>query len=266
MPTPLALVLPCFNPPLHWAANIISSMERLHQMLPPGMRVHVYLVNDGSAKGVAEEDLQLLHQHLPHFSYIRYATNRGKGHALRAGMQQVQESICLFTDIDFPYEETSMAALVAMLQTEDCDLAVGVRDDTYYAQVPTARRRVSRLLRSLTRTLLRLPVDDTQCGLKGFNAAGRALFLHTTTDRYLFDLELLLLASRQPAMRTEPVPVVLKPGVVLSPLTGRILLTESRNLLGLLLRPGVRKRQPIPLPTDTAAAYQPAPAMAGGVG
>ncbi|RAK64641.1 glycosyltransferase [Hymenobacter edaphi] len=238
MSAALALVLPCYNPPAEWAANVLSSLQRLQQTLPAGTTVHLYLVNDGSTRGVSDADLQLLRAALPAeaFTYLSYPANRGKGHALRTGVQQVQEPLCLFTDIDFPYEETSMATLYQALHSQRCDLAVGVRDDAYYAQVPAARRRVSRLLRRLTRTLLRLPIDDTQCGLKGFNAKGRALFLQTTTDRYLFDLELLLLASRQPAVRTEPVPVALKPGVVLSPLNVRVLLTESRNLLRLLGR------------------------------
>jgi glycosyltransferase involved in cell wall biosynthesis len=236
MPAALALILPCYNPPANWAPNAVRSLQRLQQVLPAGTAVHVYLVNDGAARGVSEADLELLRQELPHFTYLPYPTNRGKGFALRTGVQAATEELCLFTDIDFPYEEASMAAIVAALQAQRCDLAVGVRDAAYYAQVPAGRRRVSQLLRRLTRNLLRLPIDDTQCGLKGFNAAGRALFLQTTTDRYLFDLELLLLASRQPAVRTEPVPVALKPGVVLSPLNARVLLTESRNLLRLLLR------------------------------
>ena len=75
------------------------------------------------------------------------------------------------------------------------DVAVGVREEAYYAQIPPARRWVSRLLRRLIRHVLRLPVDDTQCGLKGFNETGRHLFLRTT-KRYLFDLEMLFMAAR----------------------------------------------------------------------
>lgn len=234
MPADLAIVLPCYNPPADWARNIVHSVQRLQNLLPPATQVHYYLVNDGSSRGVAAADVDLLRAALPQFTYLTYPTNRGKGFALRQGVGQVQESLCLFTDIDFPYQETSMAQLYEALRTGGCDLAVGVRDADYYAQVPAARRRVSLLLRRFTKHLLRLPIDDTQCGLKGFNAAGRAQFLRTTTDRYLFDLELLLLASRQPNIRVQPIPVALKPGVVLSPLNTKILLAESRNLWRLL--------------------------------
>jgi len=232
----LALVLPCFNPLPGWASNILESLGRLRALLPPDITIHLYLVNDGSTRNVDPVEITLLEQALSHFTYISYPVNRGKGYALRTGVEQVLETICLFTDIDFPYEEHSIAALYTALCQGNCDLAVGVRDSDYYQHVPPTRRRVSNLLRGLTRNLLHLPVSDTQCGLKGFNAVGRGVFLQTTTDRYLFDLELLFLASRQPHVRVEPVLVSLKPGVIFSKLNSRILLTEGASFLRILRR------------------------------
>ena len=230
------MVLPCFNPLPGWATNVLASLDRFNSLLPADVAVHLYLVNDGSTRNVDQAEITLLQQTLPHFTYLSYPINRGKGYALRMGVESVQESICLFTDIDFPYEEQSMASLFATLQADNCDLAVGVRDEEYYRHVPTMRRRVSHLLRGLTRNLLHLPVSDTQCGLKGFNLVGRTVFLETTTDRYLFDLELLFLASRRSNVRIEPVPVSLKPGIVFSTLNPRILLTEGASFLKILGR------------------------------
>ncbi|WP_182888285.1 glycosyltransferase [Hymenobacter rubripertinctus] len=235
-PAQLALVLPCYHPPLSWAGNILTSLAKLEALLPPATTVHLYVVNDGTETGVTPADIALLTQALPGaFTYLAYPLNQGKGHALRTGIARVREPYCIFTDIDFPYQETSVAALYALLQT-GADVAVGVRDDGYYAQIPPARRRVSRLLRRLTKHVLRLPVDDTQCGLKGFNEAGRRLFLRTTTKRYLFDLELLFLAARQGSLRVLPLAVELKPNVVFSRLNPRILLTESLNFIRILGR------------------------------
>lgn len=232
----IALVLPCFNPLTGWATNVLASLDRFSSLLPAGITVHLYLVNDGSTRNIDQAEITLLEQTLPRFTYLSYPTNRGKGYALRMGIERVQEPICLFTDIDFPYEEQSMVQVFATLQAGNCDLAVGARDEAYYHQVPATRRRISHLLRGMTRNLLHLPVSDTQCGLKGFNATGRAVFLETTTDRYLFDLELLFLASRQPRVRVEPVLVSLKPGVVFSTLNSRILLTEGASFLKILWR------------------------------
>lgn len=236
-PAQLALVLPCYCPPPAWAENVLASLERLRNYLPAATTVHLYIVNDGAEAGVSAADIELLREALPgRFTYLAYPLNQGKGHALRTGVAQTREPYCVFTDIDFPYQEHSVGALCQLLISSGADVVVGVRDDAYYAQVPPARRRVSRLLRKLTRNVLRLPVDDTQCGLKGFNAAGRALFLRTTTQRYLFDLEMLFLAARDARLRVLPLPVELKPDIVFSRLNPRILFTEGFNFLRILGR------------------------------
>lgn len=235
--TQLALVLPCYRPPQHWAQNILTSLARLRPLLPPATAMQLYVVNDGAETGVSAADIQVLEQALgEQFTYLAYPLNQGKGHALRTGMAQVREPYCVFTDIDFPYQEHSVAALYHLLLSSGADVVVGVRDEAYYAQVPPARRRVSHLLRRLTRNLLHLPVEDTQCGLKGFNEAGRQLFLRTTTKRYLFDVEMLFLAARDTKLRVTSLAVELKPGIVFSKLNPRILLTEGVNFLRILGR------------------------------
>lgn len=166
---------------------------------------------------MADADLALLRTHLPQFTYLHYPGNHGKGYALRTGVKKVQESLCLFTDIDFPYEETSVAAVYEALRAGRGDVVVGMRDESYYAHVPLSRMMISKVLRRSTQLLLGLAVSDTQCGLKGFNRRGQAVFLHGQTDRYLFDLEFVFLASRPAAgLQVIPVPVRLKPGIVFS--------------------------------------------------
>lgn len=231
------LVLPCYNPPPDWAANLVQCVQRLQQRLPE-TEFTVYVVNDGSTRPPTAADVAYLQKQLPHFHYLSYPQNHGKGHALRYGVAQAQNPVCLFTDIDFPYTEDSAVAVYEQLRAQHCDIAVGVRDADYYAGVPAMRTGISRALRFCTRYVLRLPVSDTQCGIKGFNAQGKALFLRTQVDRYLFDLEFLYRAARLPGLHVRAVPVQLKPGVVFSRMNPRILLTEGFNLLKIITRSG----------------------------
>jgi glycosyltransferase involved in cell wall biosynthesis len=228
------LILPCYNPQPGWADNILASLSRLRELLPD-VEPHVVLVNDGSLRGVEDADVARLKAEIPHFTYIAYSVNQGKGHALREGVTQAQHALCVFTDIDFPYEEASIASLYKTLKETGIDIAAGVRDASYYATVPKMRVAISRSLRFLTRQLLRLPVNDTQCGLKGFNARGKALFLRSQTQRYLFDLEFLYLAGRQQGLRVQAVPVRLKPDVVFSRMSPQVLLVEGRSFIKILL-------------------------------
>jgi glycosyltransferase involved in cell wall biosynthesis len=229
------LVLPCYNPPTGWAGNLVAAMQRLQQLVPD-VSWRVLVVNDGSPRGVTDADITHLRHALPSFEYLTYAVNRGKGYALRQGVAQATAPLVLFTDIDFPYEETSVVAVLAVLQQDLADVAVGARDETYYSSVPPSRVLISKLLRRATRHLLGLAVSDTQAGLKGFNQQGRAYFLKTTIDRYLFDLEFIFLASRTVAnLRVKPVAVRLKPGVIFSKMNMGILMTESQSFAKLLL-------------------------------
>ena len=222
----LDIVLPCYNPIGNWAQNIVNTVNNVSRQLP-GVTLTVYLVNDGSLKGVHEQELALLQTKLPAFHYIHYQQNRGKGYALREGVKQTTAPICIYTDIDFPYTEESFLKIYRELLSGESDIAVGARDEDYYANVPATRVRISKTLRFFTRKMLFLPVNDTQAGLKGFNQRGREIFLKTTIDRYLFDLEFLFEAAKIPGIRITPLKVALKPGIIFSKMNSRILMNEG---------------------------------------
>lgn len=230
----LDIVLPCYNPIQNWAQNIINSVNNLTNLLPD-TQFYVYLVNDGSSKGILEEDLNLLRQQLPAFTYINYPDNQGKGHALREGVKQINHDFCIYTDIDFPYTEDSFINIYEELRSGRADIVVGVRDEAYYANVPPTRVKISKTLRFFARKMLTLPVNDTQAGLKGFNRRGREAFLKTTINRYLFDLEFLFMAAKGRKLKIKPVNVTLKPGIVFSKMNSKILMTEGYSFVKLFL-------------------------------
>lgn len=229
------LVLPCYNPPKGWAQNLILAIKNLHKLMPE-TDLTVYIVNDGSSQPPTVAELALLNEQITRFNYLSYAENRGKGYALRHGIALTQNPYCLFTDIDFPYEETSVMAVCHSLKNQSCDIAVGVRSAEYYKHVPSFRTIISKSLRFCTKHILQLPVSDTQCGIKGFNHKGKDVFLNTQTDRYLFDLEFLFRAARQPRLRVEPIDVQLKPGIIFSHMNAQVLINEVYNLMKIITR------------------------------
>ena len=227
---PLDLVLPCFNPLEGWEQVVLDAIEGLEANLP-GVQIHLILVNDGSTKGVHPGQIERLKNTLPSFLYLENPENKGKGYTLRRGIGESQHPICIFTDIDFPYTLESLAAIYHRLATQEVDIAVGIKDAGYYQHLSPFRVFVSKGLRFLARTFLRISITDTQCGLKGFNAQGRKIFLETTIDRYLCDLEFIYLADRNSKIRMEPLPVQLKEGVEFSTVNLRILFWEGLNFL-----------------------------------
>ena len=115
-------------------------------------------------------------------------------------------------------------------------MAIGIKNDAYYAHVPLVRRYISRYLQFFTRVFLSMPVTDTQCGLKGFKRAVAPLFLATTIDRYLFDLEFVRNCYKSKKYRVLPFPVTLNENVHFRKMNFRILLPEMFNFIKLLFK------------------------------
>lgn len=203
------------------------------------------VVNDGSVQQATAVNFDRLKALEPGATVVSYPQNRGKGYALRQGVQASDADFILVTDADFPYTIDSMRRVVEGLHVYG-GIAAGNRDTAYYSHVPFFRRLLSQTLRWLLRNILHQPIDDSQCGLKAFDKAGKAVFLQTTIDRFLFDLEFLMLANGR--VPVTPVPVELRPGVVFSSVGWKILATEGGNFLHLFLRQLFRRNTPLPHP------------------
>ena len=233
-PVRLNVIVPCYNPPLDWESALAKRWVAFQETID-GVVEHVGLivVNDGSQNNATALNFKALAEKIPGVTVVNYAENRGKGYALRQGVAKSEADFHLVTDTDFPYDMESMKRIVETL-LEKGGIAAGNRDTGYYAHVPLFRRMISKVLRWILRNMLRQPISDSQCGLKGFDNAGKAIFLQTTIDRFLFDLEFLMLAKGR--VTITPVPVELREGVVFSKVGMKILATEGKNFLKLLLR------------------------------
>ncbi|MDR3678815.1 MAG: glycosyltransferase family 2 protein [Flavipsychrobacter sp.] len=230
----VSIVLPCYNPPQGWAENIVHQYGVLSASLQQPLEV--IIVYDGISKEVKGTDLVFLHDNIPGVQQISLEHNKGKGHALRTGIAQANGDIIIYTDIDFPYTNESLHKICSALQDNMCDIAVGVKDAVYYEKVPRLRRIISKFLQFFIRLFLSIPITDTQCGLKGFKADIKPVFLATTINRYLFDLEFIRNASKSGRYRISAIPVSLNPGVHFRPMNYKVLLPEIINFIKILLR------------------------------
>src|SRR5690606_9325308 len=213
MPT-IDIILPAYYPVAGWEEVVINRFTSLQKALPHSS-LGLVIVNDGTPGLDESPALTLLRNAIPHLKWVSYAANRGKGYALREGVRHSRAGILVYTDIDWPYTEGCMIDIIQSLN-EQTDVAIGTRDNSYYQNLPKARTRISRLLRWINAKLLGLQVSDTQAGLKGFRASAKDLFLATTIDRYLFDLEFIYRLSGRRELRVHPVPVTLREGIVFS--------------------------------------------------
>jgi glycosyltransferase involved in cell wall biosynthesis len=226
----LSIVLPCFNPPTDWENVVISSIKSLEEKI--NQPIELIIVNDGSNRNVSPESIAKIQSSLTSVHFIEHEINQGKGQALRTGVKQATGDIFIFTDIDFPYTEESFLKIYTSLLSGN-QVALGHRNKSYYEQTPLGRKLISKVLRFSLKSFLRLPTDDSQCGIKGFDRFGREIFLLTSIDRFLFDLEFIKLISKR-KLTSQNVDVDLKPGVVFSKVNMQILAKESLNFAKIL--------------------------------
>lgn len=231
----LDIVIPLYNPAADWGRKLAFHFDALRGKLGD-IELKLLIVNDGSPDEeiVASGFRDVMNAGVD-ARLISYSPNKGKGHALRSGLAQSQAAYTIYTDLDFPYDTESMVNIIKVVSQGQADIVLGYREDDYYTNVPPFRKALSETFRFVLRSVLRFPVTDTQCGLKGMNRRGREIFLRTKINRFLIDMEFIKLASRDKHVAIQPVVVQLRKDVKFSTMGPGILLRELVNLMRILL-------------------------------
>jgi dolichyl-phosphate beta-glucosyltransferase len=156
----------------------------------------VLVVDDGSGDDTAGAVRESSRAH-PSVGLIRFSENRGKGRAVRAGMQLARGALRLMADADGATPIIEVKRLEAAV-LGGADVAVGsrARPDPSVARQTLASRRLAGFVFNLVARGLGVgDVMDTQCGFKLFRGSvADDLFGALRTDGFGFDVELLLLA------------------------------------------------------------------------
>lgn len=234
----LDLVVPFYNPQPGWELKFVSRFQQLVRDYFQGDpdSIHVVVVNDGSTVRFTEKETGYLQQHIPRLKTVCYSENRGKGFALRTGVAEAVSDYCIYSDNDFPFGLEAIRQIYDALR-QGADIVTGHRTNgNYFRHLPFKRKVISKGLTLVNKYLLRLPVSDTQAGIKGFNRLGRKLFLDTTTDRFLFDMEFILLAGKVKGIRIKELPVNIRAGVKMSDFSSGIMKQEFKNLLRIIFK------------------------------
>ena len=225
------LILPCYNPAVDWDLRVVTHFESVQRCFP-GVNFHLYVVSDGSRRGFEPEVVARFRAALPNVTIIDYQPNRGKGYALREAAKCCESPYVMYTDYDFPYTQDSFNKVLESL-VSGADVVVAVRDKQYQKNLPPFRRTLSRLSHWCNALVLRLPIKDTQGGMKGFSCKGRQIFLTTRIDSFLFDTEFIYKA-RKAGLRVEAVEARIKEGLSITNMGLRVMWKEGLNFLAIV--------------------------------
>lgn len=164
----------------------------------------IILVSDGSDDDTVSEATRRSDVRV-----LEYPTQRGKGYALRHGLEHAEGEVVVFIDSDMELHPSGIRALVELVEA-GADAAIGSkRHPASQVQYPPFRRLQSAVYQRIVRALFSLDVTDTQTGLKAFRADMlRRVALPLSSNGYAFDLELLV-ALNDAGARIEEGPVTL---------------------------------------------------------
>lgn len=157
----------------------------------------IVFCDDGSRDGCADILRGLGHQKI---KVVGYGENRGKGCAVRTAVMAAEGDIILYTDCDNAYGTDKIADALAKFDAEpETDIVIGSRnvDKSGYEGYTFMRKLASKTYILVLKLAAGLRHSDSQCGFKAFRRdAARDIFSRTQTDRFAFDIEVLMFADR----------------------------------------------------------------------
>lgn len=205
----LSVVIPCYN-----------ETERLEKMMAEAVghlrenysdQWEIVIVDDGSRDGTASFALELAHSKFElqpgELRVVQLVANRGKGGAVTHGVQHTRGQYTIFADADGASKFSDVDKLIESIKKhehsgESPAMAIGSRAHMVDTDAVVKRSFIRNFLMYSLHTLVFVfgirHIKDTQCGFKLFNrSAIRQIFPYMHTERWIFDVEILIIAIRK---------------------------------------------------------------------
>lgn len=202
----LSVVIPCYNEVARLGKMLDECVAHLQQHYRG--RYEIVVVDDGSRDGTAEFALKASNEMklAPHvMRVVRLSSNRGKGGAVTHGLLHTRGRLALFADADGATKFADVDKMMPFFDANkglDALVAIGSRAHMVSTDAVVKRLFIRNFLMYGLHTLVYVfgirQIQDTQCGFKMFNRRALSLiFPHMHTERWIFDVEVLLLAEMQ---------------------------------------------------------------------
>ena len=188
----ISVIVPAYNE----QKRIKKTLEAINDyFMNKPMTRQIIVVDDGSSDntvGVVEN----LGKEINNLSVITYNPNRGKGYAVKTGVEASHGEYILFTDADNSTPVEEFEKFYPLLKNNK--VVIGSRYMTgsnIVVTQPWYRVLLGRFANTLIQVFILDGVRDTQCGFKAFqHEAAREIFSRVKINRFGFDIEILAIA------------------------------------------------------------------------
>lgn len=204
MPETISIVIPAYNEENRLPATLraLTAYAGAHPEI-----AEVVVVDDGSRDNTAAVVRAYAHTD-PRVRLVGYSANGGKGYAIRRGVIETRGDLVLISDADLSTPIDELETLRSALA--DHEIVIGSRaldESLVTVRQSWYRQTMGKTFNRIMRAITGVPFLDTQCGFKLLTRdAARTVFTESTVDRFAYDVEMLILASRH-GFRVAEVPV-----------------------------------------------------------
>ncbi|HLN02629.1 MAG TPA: dolichyl-phosphate beta-glucosyltransferase [Bryobacteraceae bacterium] len=193
----LSIVIPAYNE----AERLPATLKRLRCYLtrPEWEFSEIVVVDDGSRDATVRVVQSMEPVGTP-IRVLRNPGNRGKGYAVRNGIQKAQGEWTLVTDADLSTPIEELEKLWSAAGDSGAQVVIGSRAldrSLIGVHQPLLRESAGRVFNLAVRMVTGLPFKDTQCGFKLLaTRAAREIFQRQQIERFGFDVEALVIARQ----------------------------------------------------------------------
>jgi dolichyl-phosphate beta-glucosyltransferase len=222
-----SVILPVFNE----SETILKTLSAVILFSQQNPEYCFFFVNDGSKDDTAARIKSAI-QTSPSIFLVDNRVNLGKAGAIELGLQKVKTPFVIFTDGDLAYSLDHLHLVSTALQAND--VVIGNRNLSENHLRNVRRVIAGEAFNRAVRVLLRMPITDTQAGIKGFRkeAADLLFRMHRIRD-FAFDAELLYIAKHK-GLRIGQVPAKVNEDHQFHSSTVRIVSDSPRMFFSLL--------------------------------
>jgi len=195
----LSIIIPVLNESKKIKNDILAASEFL---LSNKISGEIIIIDDGSTDDTTDAAKKIkISKDIPLY-VLRYSIHKGKGFAVRKGVKKSIGEYVIFTDSGECVHYDFILRGLELLEKNKCDIAHGSRyfSDSKIIRPHLPSRRVSSaVFRKMFKCALNIPYEltDTQCGFKIYKGdIARFLYESCITDGFMFDIEIILRASK----------------------------------------------------------------------